>query len=91
MRPPGPESAANLTPDRETGLTLDDDAFVALFRRWAPIAQGRVPAPPAARGNTVMPWLAFSGLSDADLRAIWRWLRSLPPIRNRVDTGLAHR
>jgi len=73
--------APNLTPDPETGLRLDEDQFVELFRQYRPVADGRVPARRAVRRNTVMPWLAFAGLEERDLRAIWRWLQSLPPIR----------
>jgi hypothetical protein len=77
----------NLTPDPETGLRYDEDGFVALFRSYRDMADGRAPLPRARRANTVMPWLSFSRLEETDLRAIWAWLRSLPPIRNRVDSG----
>jgi hypothetical protein len=36
---------------------------------------GRVLAP-------VMPWHAYAALNDADARALARYLRSLPPVRN---------
>jgi hypothetical protein len=32
-----------------------------------------------------MPWAAFSRMSDDELKAIYRYLRSLPPVHN--DTG----
>lgn len=79
--------APNLTPDPATGLGGDVEQFVARFRAYRDLADGRVPPIPARRANTVMPWLAFSRLEDADLRAIWAWLRSLPAIENRVDPG----
>ena len=34
--------------------------------------------------GTPMPWGAFARFTDDDLRAIYRYLRSLPPARNDV-------
>lgn len=60
----------NLTPEPRTGriAAWSEDQFVARFR------QGRViPASP-------MPWNAFARMSDDDLRAIYRYLRTVPPV-----------
>jgi len=59
----------NLTPDAETGHLYhwDEDAFVARFKA------GRV-----FKGSH-MPWEAFGKMTEADLRSIYRFLRSLPP------------
>jgi len=68
-------SAPNLTSDPKTGRlgTLTEDAFVARFR------MGRlIPGSP-------MPWLNFGKMSDDDLRAIYRYLKALPPVER--DTG----
>ena len=35
---------------------------------------------------TVMPWLAFNGIVDDDLRAIFAFLKSLKPIGHSVET-----
>jgi hypothetical protein len=32
-----------------------------------------------------MPWVAFSGMSESDLTAIYKYLRTVPPIRNQVE------
>jgi mono/diheme cytochrome c family protein len=59
----------NLTPDPETspiGRWSEDD-FVARFRQGERIV------------GTPMPWGAFAGLTEDDLRALYRYLRSLPP------------
>ena len=66
----------NLTADETTGVTgrLDEDAFVARFREV-----GRT------RSGSPMPWENFQRLSDADLRSIHRYLRSLPPVHR--NTG----
>src|SRR5690606_25298330 len=65
----------NLTPDPKTGhiTSWSEDQFVARFRA------GNI------RPGTHMPWAAFARMSDADLRAVYRYLRSLPPVEN--ETG----
>ncbi len=59
----------NLTPDPAEGRLngWTEDAFIARFRR------GRlVPTSP-------MPWTSFSTMTDDELRAIYRYLKTLPP------------
>jgi hypothetical protein len=34
-----------------------------------------------------MPWLAFGKLTDDDLRAIFTYLRSVPPVQHRVNNA----
>ena len=62
----------NLTPDPATSPVgaWSEDAFLARFR-----AGELFPGTP-------MPWGAFKRFTDDDLRAIYRYLRSLPPSRN---------
>ena len=64
----------NLTPGPKTGRSaiFTEDQFVARFRA------GRViPGSP-------MPWQAFRRMTDDDIRAIYRFLRTLPPVENDV-------
>ena len=42
-----------------------------------------MPAPPLVHAS-IMPWEAFQGLSDDDLRSIHRYLRQVPPNANDV-------
>jgi len=65
----------NLTPDPRTGRITHwtEDVFVARFR----MGQG-------AQGSP-MPWRAFGRINDDDLRAIYRYLRTVPAVEN--DTG----
>ena len=64
----------NLTPDPTTGhiYSWSEDDFVARFRK------GRI------RPVALMPWGAFSRMTEDDLRSIYRYLRSLPPAVNQV-------
>jgi mono/diheme cytochrome c family protein len=67
-------SPPNITSDPETGRLgrMTEDQFVARFR------QGRViPGSP-------MPWQAFARVAEDDLRAMYRYLKSVPPVENDV-------
>ena len=68
-------SPPNITSDPETGRLgkLSEDQFVERFR------QGRViPGSP-------MPWQAFSKMNEEDLRAIYKYLKTVPPVKR--DNG----
>ncbi len=76
--PWGVSFAANLTPDPETGLgKWTAETFIATIRNGRHEGQGRPLMPP-------MPWPMYRNATDEDLRAIYAYLQSLPPIRNRV-------
>lgn len=67
-------SPPNITSDAETGrlARFTEDQFVARFR------QGRiVPGSP-------MPWQALSRMTDEDLRAIYRYLPTVPAVKRDV-------
>jgi mono/diheme cytochrome c family protein len=67
----------NLTPDKETGLGTWSAKEIVIALQTGKRPDGRVLAP-------VMPWRAFAKLSKADAYAIAAFLKSLPPIENRV-------
>ena len=76
--PWGVSFTANLTPDIETGTgSWNAATFVKIFRTGKHLGEGRDILPP-------MPWQVISSLSDADLKAIFAFLQSLPPIKNAV-------
>jgi len=64
----------NLTPDAATSPVgaWPEDTFVARFK-----AGELIPGTP-------MPWGAFARLTEEDVRAVYRYLRSLPPTRNAI-------
>ena len=67
----------NLTPDKETGLgAWTNDQIVTAIR------QGKTPD--GRELSPVMPYPAFSHLSDDDAQAIAAFLKSLPPVDNKV-------
>jgi hypothetical protein len=76
--PWGRSYAANLTPDRETGLgAWRERDFIQAMRTGKHLGVARPIAPP-------MPWQALAGLPDRDLRAIYAYLMAQPAISNRV-------
>jgi hypothetical protein len=76
--PWGVSFAANLTPDPETGLgKWTVDSFIEAMRTGRHQGRGRPILPP-------MPWENVSKMTDADLKAAFAYLRSIPAIENRV-------
>jgi mono/diheme cytochrome c family protein len=67
----------NLTPDPETGLGQWSEADIATAVTTGQRPDGRQLAP-------VMPWMNYAQLSAEDAKAIAVYLKSLPPIVNRV-------
>src|SRR5215831_1768477 len=68
--------AANLTPDRETGIGNWTDDMLARAIREGVGHDGRLLHP------TIMPYEFYRSMSDEDLASIIVYLRSIPPIRN---------
>lgn len=78
--PWGVSFAINLTPDKETGIAeWSDDMFIKVARTGKHQGQpnGRDILPP-------MPWFNMKDLSDDDLKAMWAYLKSIPPVKNQV-------
>ena len=71
----------NLTPDNGTGLGrwTSDEIVTAIQTGVRP--DGRILAP-------MMPWRAYAGLTKSDAAAIVEYLRSLPPVTNKVPGPL---
>ncbi|WP_342132710.1 c-type cytochrome [Hydrogenophaga sp. OTU3427] len=79
--PWGVSFTANLTPDPETGLgRWSEQDFVQTLRTGRHLGRGRPLLPP-------MP-AAYGQMTDADLMAMFAYLKTLPPLRNRVPAPL---
>src|SRR5262249_61075753 len=71
LAPPTP------TPDNDRGLgTWRKDEIVPAIRTGVR-PDGRILAP-------IMPWRGYASLTDSDAAAIAEYLRSLPPVTNKV-------
>ncbi len=80
-------TVANITPDSTTGIgSWTEDAFVAKFRtnssamKWLIKIHGKQ--------NTMMPWAMYGKMKEEDLRAIYAYLRTVPPFQIRWKNGL---
>lgn len=76
---------ANITPDMETGIgAWSEQRFFEKFRNYTRMSSETLP--PASQENfTMMPWMNFTKLTDAELHALYAFLRTVKPIRNAVD------
>jgi len=76
--PWGVSFAANLTPDEDTGIgAWTEEIFVNTLRTGKHWGQSRAILPP-------MPWFNYGRMTDQDLKAVFTYLRSIPPRHNRV-------
>jgi len=81
----GTVRSANITADVETGIgAWSREAFVQKFRSMGDstfhpfeIQKGGM--------NTIMPWTNFGKMKENDLAAIYAFLRTVKPIRNKVQ------
>ncbi|HLK28562.1 MAG TPA: c-type cytochrome [Puia sp.] len=83
--PWGISFSANLTPDTATGIgAWTEEVFVKTIRTGKHLGQegGRPILPP-------MPWQDFGKATDDDLKAIFTYLKALPPIVNKVPAPVA--
>ena len=76
--------SANITPDKETGIgNWAEEDFVNRFKEFADstylpeeIQKGEF--------NTVMPWTMYGTMRENDLKAIYAYLRTVKPVKNKV-------
>lgn len=64
----------NLTPDQATGLIADWDEEIFIDR----MKSGRI------HKTSPMPWGAYQNISDNDWKAIFKFLKSLKPVKNNI-------
>jgi CxxC motif-containing protein (DUF1111 family) len=80
--PWGVSFAANLTPDKITGIgSWSEDDFIKTIRTGRHMGNGREIQLP-------MPVDIFGQFTDDDLRAIFAYLKSLNPVENRVPASI---
>ncbi|MGE3177472.1 MAG: diheme cytochrome c-553 [Vicinamibacterales bacterium] len=82
--PWGVSFAINLTPDPNTGLrsgVWTEALFIQAMRTGKHMGTARPILPP-------MPWQPIGRLSDEDLKAVWEYLGTIPPIVNHVPDAM---
>jgi Cytochrome c len=80
--PWGTSYTSNLTPDAETGTGVwNEELFIKILRTGKFMGSGRNILPP-------MPWQDYAKLTDADMKAIFAYLKSLKPVKNLVPASV---
>jgi cytochrome c553 len=80
--PWGTSYTSNLTPDMETGSGVwNEELFIKILRTGKFMGSGRDILPP-------MPWQEYMKLTDADMKAIFTYLKSLKPVKNKVPASI---
>lgn len=80
--PWGVSYASNLTPEPNTGLGIwTEDLFIKALRNGRHWGQARPILPP-------MPWQSYSRMTDDDLKAMYAYLRTIPPVVNSVPESV---
>jgi len=77
--PWGSATSPNLTPD-PSGIQYYTEATFTTALRTGYVG--------ARKLNSIMPFGEFKNLSDEDLKAMYAYLRTLPPVKHRVDNTL---
>jgi len=77
----GPFTSRNLTPEPENGnnpagMTLDE--FIHVMHTGEDLDKKHPQMGPLLQ---VMPWPSFQNLTDLELRAIYEYLRAIPPVK----------
>ncbi len=77
--------SANITQDHETGIGLwTEEMFLTRFRSYQDtVWKNKIV--PAGEFNTAMPWMLYSGMTEGDLKSIFRYLKTIPPVQNKVE------
>lgn len=83
-QPAGIVRSPNITFDSATGLHgWTKIQFLQRFKSYT-APDYRPAALSTNQINTPMPWVMYGGMKDQDLEAIYAYLKSVPPIQNRV-------
>jgi len=71
----------NITPDPETGIgKLSEEDFAKALRTGVL---------PNGQGELHYPMVQYSGLSDGEVSSIYAYLKTVPPIKNKVERNFA--
>lgn len=74
----------NITPDPETGIgNMTREQFIGRFKSF----DGMAPTPAGPGRNTIMPWIELAKLPELDLGAMYDYLRTVKPIKNKIATA----
>lgn len=76
--------AANITPDSTTGIgSWTEEKFLERFKHYRDAASYNTNP---GKLNSIMPWVMYAGMDDFDIKAIYRYLQTIPAVKNKVET-----
>jgi hypothetical protein len=75
--PWGISYTANLTPDPSGLAAWTEDIFIKAIREGKHMGTSRTILPP-------MPWPVYRNFTDDDLKAVFAYLKTIPPVKNHV-------
>lgn len=74
--------SANITPDTATGIGgWTEEMFLAKFKSYRDKEAYEYDP---GKYNSEMPWTIFANMTDDDIKSIYRYLRTVKPIKNKV-------
>lgn len=77
--------SANITADHETGIgKWTKQEFLARFKAFGDSTY-QAPSVKPGEFNTIMPWTMYGKMTDEDLSAIFTYLQTVSPIKNKVN------
>lgn len=71
-------TSVNITP-APSGISYYDEALFFQSMRTGLVK--------ARKLDAIMPWAYYRGMTDEDLRALWAYMKTLPPVNHRVDNA----
>jgi len=75
--------SANITPDDEYGIgVMSKEDFVDMFKYYDGNDSLNLQV---GNYNTIMPWAMYAGMTEKDLGAIYTYLRTVTPNKNKVE------
>ncbi len=75
--------SANITPDKETGIgNWSKESFLQRFKQCSDTSY-RMQSLGKSDFNTTMPWIMYAGMTTKDLSAIYAYLQTIKPIKNK--------
>ena len=76
-------TSPNITPDSATDIGKWSEAmFLEKFKLYRDRAA--YSANPG-KNNSIMPWSMYANMDDFDIKAIYRYLRTIPAVNNHID------
>ena len=76
-------TSANITMDTATGIgKWTEQMFLDKFKNYRDKAAY---ASNPGKNNSIMPWSMYANMTDFDIKAIYRFLQTLPAINNKIE------